>query len=321
MWDYQGGFGLFNKGSNEIFEYDVNRALAEAIGFTPPPFKEYEFTPDTVGFDIYTDFPGKYIVQGGVGSILSTDSYEGEYAVYLTDMEQYTALDFDFKFNKDLSILRASNTVLNFWVKGTSTEANVVLRFLDTKTNDPKDHPWRMDYTLRSTNNAPFDGNWYNVTVPLKSFVDIGSWDNAWFNSEKKFDWKAVDKFQIVAENMALTGKEFWFDNIKLIKGEPDPVANSVVGNYPELTIYPNPAKENVQIGFFAPRSGMLEVTIHDLAGRKITTVFHGEAQFGKQEFKWDFTNRADRTVANGIYICKLKFGNKEITRKISVLK
>jgi hypothetical protein len=87
-----------------------------------------------------------------------------------------------------------------------------------------------MDYTLTSTTKAPFDGKWYNVTIPLKSFQDVGSWDGAWFNTQNKFDWKAVDKFQIVAERAALTGKEFWFDEIKLVRGTGLLVSNHEIG-------------------------------------------------------------------------------------------
>src|ERR1035437_1754568 len=33
-WDYQGGFGLFKKGSNEQFEYDLNTPLVSTLGLT-----------------------------------------------------------------------------------------------------------------------------------------------------------------------------------------------------------------------------------------------------------------------------------------------
>ncbi len=36
MWDYKGTFGLFNKGSQELFEHDLNRPLAEAMKFNIP---------------------------------------------------------------------------------------------------------------------------------------------------------------------------------------------------------------------------------------------------------------------------------------------
>ncbi|MBA4409664.1 MAG: hypothetical protein C0397_09605 [Odoribacter sp.] len=175
---------------------------------------------DSVPFDIYTDFPGEGVIQGGapgtgIADIFSTSAYQGNFGIYMTDLLQYNALDFDFKFNKDLSKLVAANYTIDFWMKADSPGSSVVLRFLDTKTTDAKDHPWRKDYTI-NTSVAAFDGNWHHVQIPLKNFRDPGSWDGSWFNPTNSFDWKAVDRFQIVSENMALTGKKFWFDNLRI---------------------------------------------------------------------------------------------------------
>jgi len=60
-WDYQGGFGLFKKGSNEQFNYDLNIPLVQDLGLIAPPQQVYVLTPDQVGFDIYTDFIGEKI--------------------------------------------------------------------------------------------------------------------------------------------------------------------------------------------------------------------------------------------------------------------
>ena len=223
MWDYQGGFGLFKVGSNEIFEYDINRPMAEAIGFTAPPVKEYVFRADTLPFDVYTDFPGENILANvpgtGTADLFAPDAKEGSYCLYVTDLARYNAVDFDFKLNKDLSKLVAANYTLDFWFKADSPGTNVVLRFLDTKTADPTDHPWRRDFTINSSV-AAFDGQWHAVSIPLKSFLDAGSYDGSWFGPANSFDWKAIDRVQIVSENMALTGKKFWFDQIR-INGTP----------------------------------------------------------------------------------------------------
>jgi len=325
MWDYQGGFGLFNKESNQTFEYDINRPLGEAIGFTLPPFKEYVLTPDTADFEIYTDFMGKDIqygnIPGGVADLFSTDANVGTFSVYLTGTPQYGVLDFDFKFNKDMSVLRSSNTTLSLWFKSPSMGSSVVFRFLDTKTFDPDDHPWRMDYTLTSKTSAPFDGNWHNVIIPLKSFIDAGSWDNAWFASQKKFDWKAVDKFQIVAEHMALSGKQFWFDEIHIIKGEPEPVISSVQDYQSNVSVYPNPVADKLQVNFYAPREGILNIAVHDLSGRKLCAIYNGFIGGGRQEFIWNLNSESGVELADGIYICRLRFNNSELTRKIVVLR
>jgi endoglucanase len=216
-------------------------------------------------------------------------------------------------------MLKNANSYVSLWVKGSAKDASVTLRFLDTKTADPNDHPWRMDYTLVSTTKAPFDGKWYNVTIPLKSFLDVGSWDGVWINSQNKFDWTAVDKFQIVSERAALTGKEFWIDNISLERGSSPLTGNYEIGIQSEVSIYPNPASEKVNIRFFAPVPGTLEVTVHDLSGRLLQTLFSNNCTPGVQKIIWHINNQS-KPVENGMYICKVKFNNKEITRKISII-
>jgi endoglucanase len=324
MWDYQGGFGLFNKGSNETFEYDLNRPMGEAMGLTLPPYEEYILTPDTTGFIIYDDFMGEGLQYGGVpgggiADLFSEDAHDGLFSVYLTGSPQYGALDFDFRFTKDMSLLRRSNTVLSLWVKATAKDASVVFRFLDTKTTDPTDHPWRMDYTLRSTAAAPFDSTWHQVVIPLKSFQDIGSWDNGWFNSQNKFDWKAVDKFQIVAEHAALTGKEFWFDNIELVKGELEPSFVNEIGLPVPAFLYPNPVSEQLNINIALPEAGFFSVAIFDLTGREISRVYENNHAAGTERITWDLTNHAGRKVANGIYLCKVTSGSNTFVMRFSV--
>ncbi len=306
MWDYQGGFGLFNKGSNEVFEYDINRPLAEGMGFTLPPVKTYVLKADTVPFDIYTDFPAEGIIQGGSGDLFSTDAYAGTYGILFTDVNQYTNLEFRFKLVKDLSKLVASGYKLDFWVKADVPSSNVVLRFTDTKTSDPADHPWRMDYTLNSSV-VPFDGNWHHVEIPLKNFRDSGSWDNnTWYNSANKFDWKAVDRFQIVAENMSLSGKNFWFDNIK-VNGTPITGISEKENHVFQAKAYPNPFDGNTTIQYFIPASAHVNIAIYSLSGEKLVTLANRQEVQGIHQVKWN----AETVFAKGIYLCRIESDSK----------
>lgn len=50
IWDYQGGFGLFNKGSNQLFHYDLNTGLLQSLGFNVPPQETYVPRPDSTVF-------------------------------------------------------------------------------------------------------------------------------------------------------------------------------------------------------------------------------------------------------------------------------
>lgn len=322
MWDYQGGFGLFKSGSSEMFEYDINVPLAEAIGFTPPPFKEYELIPDSVGFNIYTDHTAPGILQGGAPGTGTADLFNPNakkdlYCIYLTGLSQYTNLDFRFKYNKDLSQLVDQNYVLTFWFKALAPGASIVLRFLDTKTDDPEDHPWRMDYTI-NTSKIPFDGEWHLAQIPLSSFIDIGSWDNAWFNSTNSFDWAAVERFQIVAEHMALTGKEFWFDNIRIsepgtVDVPPIPVIESGV------KAYPVPACDLLNFELKGSENGPVLLRIYDLTGRQL---YSGEKYKNADAvctFTWDLATSGGKKVMPGILLYSLTVEGKSYQGKVSV--
>ena len=322
MWDYQGGFGLFNKGSNEVFEYDINRPLGEALGFVLPPAKEYVLRADTIPFDIYTDFPGKNMLVGlpgaGTADFFAPVAYDGSYCIYLTELPQYKAVDFKFKFVKDLSKLVTANYTVDFWLKADSPGSNMVLRFLDTKTTDPNDHPWRKDFTI-SSSVALFDGQWHHVQIPLKNFNDAGSWDNnQWYNPANLFDWKAVEHFQIVPENMALTGRKFWFDDIQ-INGMPLAVETlNADQNLLHAKAYPNPINSGTTIDYQLAESAWVNVSIFDMTGRKISVLSDSKESAGMHQVQWNPEQNGQSKPQDGIYFCKItSSGKTEIIKLI----
>ena len=221
IWDYQGGFGLFQKGTDALFDYNLNIPLVKALGLTPPAQKTLVIRPDSVGFPIYTDCIGEKIVESdnaGDGTIdyySTTEPNGGKYCIYWTGSAQYSYIGFDFVPNKDLSALVTNNFAVSFLVRGNTPGTKFDIRFVDTKTADPLDHPWRMGYTIDETM-APMDGKWHKIYVPLKNFKDQGSWDNGWINPTGSYDWKATDNFLLVSEQGDLKGKSLWFDSIYL---------------------------------------------------------------------------------------------------------
>jgi endoglucanase len=220
-WDYHGGFGLFEAGSNEMFEHDLNVPLVEALGLTAPEQTEFVLTPDRTGFDLYTDYMAPGVTNGGWTSQGTLDYYwdltpaAGAYCIFCTGIARYNSIGFDFRPNKNLTWLVENGSSLELWVRGDTPGSRIEVRFLDTKTTDPDDHPWRMGAALDATL-VPWDGQWHRVQIPLKSLAERGSWDNAWFNPRGAFDWTAVDSFEIVSEYHDFVGRQFWFDEIRI---------------------------------------------------------------------------------------------------------
>ena len=220
-WDYQGGFGLFQVASNELFEHDLNVPLVEALGLTAPKQTPLVVTPERTGFSMYDDAiawgmsNATWTQQGTVDFYCAAGPAEGAYCLYCTGLARYNHITFDFRPDKDLTLLVQGGSALQLWVRGDTPNASVEVRFVDTKTSDPRDHPWRMGTAIDSAI-VRWDGEWHQVRIPLKNLQDRGAWDSAWFNPPGAFDWAAADWFQIVAEYHDFVGVQFWFDGLRV---------------------------------------------------------------------------------------------------------
>ena len=144
-----------------------------------------------------------------------------------------------------------------------------------------------------------------------------GSWDdNQWHNPEGKFDWTAIDNFQIVSESGAQNGVSFWFDEIKI----DGPVINSTedFGIIPVIfqlnQNYPNPFNPSTIISYQLPMSSNVQLTIFDNLGRKISTLVNAEQTSGSYNVKFDGS-----ALASGIYFYELRAGDY-IQRKSMML-
>jgi len=222
IWDYTGGFGLFEQGTNELFEYDLNVPLVEALGFTTPPQKEFILEPDANGFDLYLDYIAPEIVESswineGLLDYYSQDNpASGIYCIHWTGVNQYSCVSFRFSPIKDLSLLVDNGLAIDFWIRCNNPNAKIDIRFVDTKTDDPNDRPWRMRYTIDQSI-ATWNGEWEHLQIPLDSFTEHGSWDDSWFSPVGDFNWAATERFEIVPEYGDLKGIHFYFDDIRVV--------------------------------------------------------------------------------------------------------
>ncbi len=328
-WDYKGGFGLFEKGSNEQFDYDLNIPLLKALGLHTPPQKIFVPLPDSVGFALYDDFFGRHIsateyLSGGQLDFYNRQNpHRGSYNLYWSNAGQYNYIGFDFQPNKDLSVLKDRNFAVDFWVRASGQAANFVLRFIDTKTDDAQDHPWRMDYTVRASD-IDWDGTWQHLQIKLKDFKEGGSWDNGWFNPQGKFDWSAVDLFEIVAGQNSLQGSELWFDDVYIANPQAVGLAQQELkspASYRLEKAYPNPFNGNVRIEFSLSSQQHLRLEVFDIRGQKIRTLTQGLLTAGHHYVIWDGKDNRARSVSSGIYFLRLLASGNHSEQKIILMR
>ncbi len=326
MWDYAGGFGLFEKGGSDLFEHDVNVALVEAMGLTPPPQSEFVLKPDTAGFDIFTDFIAPRITESsstgdGFVDFYSTSAVKGQYCIHMTEVGQYNNSGFNFKPIKDMTTLVKEGYALDLYLKSDFADMQIDIRFIDTKTDDPDDHPWRMRVTV-DKNLAKWDGTWKHLQIPLTQFTEHGSWDNGWFNPIGAFDWSHISKLEIVSEHHDFKGKNLWIDQIRVV----DPAVVSVENqtnspqNFSLQQNYPNPFNPTTTIHYSLSHDTDVELAIYNALGQQIRTLIDTKQSAGQQSVQWDGLNDAGKKVSSGVYVYQLRADELVETRKMMLM-
>ena len=87
-------------------------------------------------------------------------------------------------------------------------------------------------------------------------------------------------------------------------------------------TAWPNPFNAAVQIPF-SVREGdtVVELTVHDVLGRRVRTLTSGPAAAGRHTVRWDGRGEAGEPVGNGPYLVQLRAGGRAAVAKVMLLK
>ena len=85
---------------------------------------------------------------------------------------------------------------------------------------------------------------------------------------------------------------------------------------------FPNPFNPHTNIMFTVPEATKdVEITLYDISGRKIQTLFAGEVEAGTHTLEWNSMDQNGRLLSSGVYFCRLRVGNEVQTRKIALVK
>ncbi|MBC8192669.1 MAG: cellulase family glycosylhydrolase [Candidatus Marinimicrobia bacterium] len=324
MWDYHGGFGLFERYSSGLFDHDLNIPLLEAMGFNTPPQTDFVTRADSVGFYIYDDFIGQKILsdfntEGIVTLYTSDDPKVGSYHLSWSLATQYERIGFNFLPDRDLSRLLDEDYILTFWAKGLGSAVEFDVRFLDSKTDVPGDHPWRMTKTI-STTDLDWDGHWQYVQTPLSSMIETGSWDEAWHEPVGLFDWSDIDVLEFVAEYSDFGASELSLDEIRIVNQTTAGLigSNKYPSSFSLSQNFPNPFNPSTTIKYSLTESAFTRLNIYDLSGRVVETLVSEKTETGTYSVKWDVSGSF---VEAGIYFAKIENGVDSEVIKMLLLK
>ncbi|UCF06044.1 MAG: T9SS type A sorting domain-containing protein, partial [bacterium] len=84
---------------------------------------------------------------------------------------------------------------------------------------------------------------------------------------------------------------------------------------------FPNPFNPVTMITVGLPKEMSVTLTIYNLEGKRIRTLVEGKLPVGTNIIRWDGTDWKGRSVSSGIYLCRLKAGERVLTRKMVLLR
>jgi WD40 repeat protein len=83
----------------------------------------------------------------------------------------------------------------------------------------------------------------------------------------------------------------------------------------------PNPFNPTTRIRFTLPEDGHANLTIYDVAGRRVRTLVDDKRRANHYDVVWDGRDHKGQTVASGVYFYRLVAGRHEKTLKMLLLK
>jgi hypothetical protein len=193
-------------------------------------------------------------------------------------------------------------------------------------------------HTIKSGYNGAF-------SVIISDFNDDGILDvaaEAWIGSEASvfyndgnqnfteevFCTTAYELIKIFATDLDLDGDQDilgataytndvrWWENL-LNTTSIDEKRNNNSINSSVINVFPNPSASEVRITYFNPSIANVRLSISDMSGKSIVTLFEGIQEKGNYSFLWKGKTESGHKVNSGIYIIRLKVKDRIYSRQV----
>jgi hypothetical protein len=88
-----------------------------------------------------------------------------------------------------------------------------------------------------------------------------------------------------------------------------------------DARVRPNPFNHSVTIELKVPHPAPVEIAVHDAAGRLVRLLLSERRTQGVHEVVWDGRDQQGRRVASGLYLAKVRIGDRVVSRKLALAK
>jgi flagellar hook assembly protein FlgD len=104
-------------------------------------------------------------------------------------------------------------------------------------------------------------------------------------------------------------GSSGYLYEVEILSDEPTDVKdekNDGMLNDDKINAYPNPFNSQTKIRFSLGEKGKVHITIFDILGNEVKTLFNSETEPGTFELSWNGINNRGKDVSSGIYYARM---------------
>jgi len=180
---------------------------------------------------------------------------------------------------------------------------------------------------------------WDYDPVRVEASVDGETWTQLWIKSGRHDFWQTEFvsledfagqsiylRFRLQDSSIAdeLTDPGWSLDNIRVITGSA--TANADVHNAPVVAAileqnYPNPFNPTTTISYTLARADEVSLNIYNLKGQLVRSYKPGAQTAGTHNLVFDGMDQNGKRVASGVYLYRLQTGDKQLQRKMILMK
>ncbi len=150
---------------------------------------------------------------------------------------------------------------------------------------------------------------WQVVEIPLEMFAIRGPLHSFWIGGGNFFGEAYLDEVRLVAA-VPLTPT--------IVEEER---TASLPHSFSLAQNFPNPFNSSTVIRFELPESGEVELAVFNLAGQQVAALVQGPREAGNYTLRWDGRDERGKELASGVYLYRLRVGERVDTRKLVLVR
>jgi hypothetical protein len=173
------------------------------------------------------------------------------------------------------------------------------------KTIDPASGFSTSNFLTVDTSAIPTTWNTYSIVLDIDAGLENQFFQIGFMNTSTNYDPTAV-----------------FYDNVNLVQIPPTGVTPDATRRGMTLAQnFPNPFNPNTQIEFSLPEAGYVDISVYDLAGRRVATLRQSNFESGKHVVDWDGRTDDGVAAASGHYRYVLRTAQGQLARGMTLLK